>query len=81
VPGLNWQSVGEVRRDQTFDGHVDGHIYAQPLYWRPPGAERGLILAPTEDDLGLRWTRQPGALCGVPTSAMRFLVRRCPAAT
>ena len=51
VPGLKWQSVGAVRRDQTFDGHVDGHIYAQPLYWRPSGSERGLIIAPTEDDL------------------------------
>ena len=51
VPGLNWQSVGAVRRDQTFDGHVDGHIYAQPLYWHPSGSERGLIIAPTEDDL------------------------------
>jgi len=51
VPGLNWQSVGTVRRDQTFDGHVDGHIYAQPLYWHPSGAERGLIIAATEDDL------------------------------
>ena len=31
--------------------------------------------------LSTRWTPQPGALCGVPTSAVRFLVRRCPAAT
>jgi outer membrane protein assembly factor BamB len=50
VPGLNWQSTGTVRRDQMFDGHVEGHIYAQPLYWRPPGSERGLIIAATESD-------------------------------
>jgi hypothetical protein len=51
VPGLDWASAGAVRRDPTFDGHVEGHIYAQPLYWRPPGSERGLIIAATESDL------------------------------
>ena len=51
VPTLNWQSAGTVRRDQTFDGRVEGHIYAQPLYWHPPGSERGLIIAATESDL------------------------------
>ncbi len=50
VPSLNWQSAGTVRRDQMFDGHVEGHIYAQPLYWRPPGSEHGLIIAATESD-------------------------------
>lgn len=50
VPGLDWRSAGAVRGDQSFDGHVEGHIYAQPLYWRPPGAERGLIIAATESD-------------------------------
>lgn len=50
VSNLNWQSAGTVRRDQMFDGRVEGHIYAQPLYWRPPGSERGLIIAATESD-------------------------------
>ena len=48
VPSLNWQSAGTVHRDRMFDGHVEGHVYAQPLYWRPPGSERGLIIAATE---------------------------------
>jgi outer membrane protein assembly factor BamB len=51
VPGLNWQSAGTVRRDQRFDGRIEGHIYAQPLYWHPPDAARGLIIATTENDL------------------------------
>jgi outer membrane protein assembly factor BamB len=51
VPSLSWQSAGTVRRDQMFDGRVEGHIYAQPLYWRPPGSEQGLIIAATESDL------------------------------
>ena len=51
VPGLTWQSAGAVRRDQAFDGQIEGHIYAQPLYWRPSGSERGLIITATENDL------------------------------
>ena len=50
VPGLNWRSAGTVRRDQMFDGRVEGHVYAQPLYWRRPGSEHGLIIAATEGD-------------------------------
>lgn len=51
VPRLNWQSAGTVHHDEMFDGHVEGHIYAQPLYWRPPGADRGLIIVATESDI------------------------------
>jgi hypothetical protein len=50
VPGLNWRSAAAVRRDEAFDGHIEGHVYAQPLYWRPPGSDRGLIVAATESD-------------------------------
>jgi PQQ-like domain len=51
VPRLNWQSAGSVHRIQEFDGTIEGHSYAQPLYWRPPGAEHGLIIAATESDV------------------------------
>jgi hypothetical protein len=51
VPSLNWQSASSVHRFQEFDGKVEGHIYAQPLYWRPPGAGPGLIIAATESNL------------------------------
>jgi outer membrane protein assembly factor BamB len=51
VPNLNWHTAASVHRAQEFDGKVEGHIYAQPLYWRPPGAESGLIIAATESDL------------------------------
>jgi outer membrane protein assembly factor BamB len=50
VPSLNWQSAGTVHRDATFDGHVEGDVYAQPLHWLPPGSERGLIIVATESD-------------------------------
>jgi outer membrane protein assembly factor BamB len=51
VPSLNWQTVRAVHRVQEFDGHVEGHIYAQPLYWRAPGAGPSLVIAATESDL------------------------------
>ncbi len=50
VPGLTWANAGEMRRDVTFDGHVPGHVYAQPLYWRPAGAASGLVIVATEDN-------------------------------
>ena len=51
VPGLDWQSTGSVHRIQEFDGTIEGHSYAQPLYWRPAGAGHDLIIAATESDV------------------------------
>jgi hypothetical protein len=51
VPNLNWYTAASVHRAAQFDGKVEGHIYAQPLYWRPPGAGPGLIIAATESNL------------------------------
>jgi hypothetical protein len=51
VPSLNWQAARTVRRVQGFDGNVEGPIYAQPLYWRPPGAGPALVISATENDL------------------------------
>src|SRR3954451_12267300 len=50
VPGLTWQSAKDVRRDAAFDGRVEGHIYAQPLYWRPDMG-RSLIITATESNI------------------------------
>lgn len=30
---------------------MSGHVYAQPLYWHPPGAEKGTLLVATEDNV------------------------------
>ncbi|HEX5327332.1 MAG TPA: hypothetical protein VFW75_11740, partial [Acetobacteraceae bacterium] len=51
VPGLSWAAAPNMRRDTSFDGRVDGHVYAQPLYWRPAGAARGLLIIATESDV------------------------------
>lgn len=51
TPGLDWQTVAQMHRDTTFDGRVEGHIYAQPLYWRAPGTTHGLIIVATENNI------------------------------
>ena len=51
VRGLTWARAAGFRRDPNFDGRVPGHVYAQPLYWRPAGAARGLVIVATEDNV------------------------------
>lgn len=51
VPSLTWAAAQTMQADKTFDGRVEGHVYAQPLYWRPAGASRGLVIVATESDV------------------------------
>ena len=50
VPGLTLAAASTMHRDTAFAPVLDGHIYAQPLYWRPPGARRGQIIVATENN-------------------------------
>jgi outer membrane protein assembly factor BamB len=36
--------------DQSFHARFSGHVYAQPLYWRPAGSGAGMLLVATEDN-------------------------------
>ena len=51
LPGLTWDRAARVHLDPAFDGRVQGHVYAQPLYWKPPGARSGLLIVATESNL------------------------------
>jgi hypothetical protein len=34
VRGLTWERAGEIHSDPAFDdGHIDRHVYSQPLFW------------------------------------------------
>jgi len=73
MPGLTWQTAPSMRRDTGFDGGVDGHVYAQPLYWRPPGAAHGLIIVATESNEVAALTADTGrtvwhTMLGTPVS-------------
>jgi hypothetical protein len=51
VPKLTWDRVRSIRLDKTFQAHVSGKVYAQPLYWHPPGTETAILLVATEDNM------------------------------
>lgn len=38
VPALSWEKARSLQVDRAFNARVAGSMYAQPLYWRPPGA-------------------------------------------
>jgi hypothetical protein len=50
VPALTWERARNIHLDPSFRPAISGHLYAQPLYWRPPGSASGLLLAATEDN-------------------------------
>jgi len=50
VPALTFERARRLRLDQDFQARFPGHVYAQPLYWRVPGASSGMLLIATEDD-------------------------------
>ena len=69
VPGLTRQSAATLHRDKGFDGRVRGAVYAQPLFWQPPGGA-GLVIVATEADVVIAldaasgrpvWSRTLGA--------------------
>lgn len=73
VPNLTWARVRSLHFDAAFHAELSGHVYAQPLYWQPPGSKSGLLIAVTENDVvyGLDphtgrtvWKRELGAPIG-----------------
>jgi hypothetical protein len=50
VPSLTWERARKIHLDQGFHPRFSGHLYAQPLYWQPPGSSMGVLLVATEDD-------------------------------
>jgi hypothetical protein len=51
MPRLTWQRAGAMRLDPGFDGRIEGHIYAQPLFWQDRQTGRKLVIVATEDDV------------------------------
>jgi hypothetical protein len=61
VPALTWQNAASLRLDDTFDARVDGHLYAQPLYWRDPNnAQNALLLTASESNVVQAFDAQSG---------------------
>jgi outer membrane protein assembly factor BamB len=51
VPSLTWDRAQSLHLDPAFHAELSGHIYAQPLYWQPPGSSSGLLIAVTEENV------------------------------
>jgi outer membrane protein assembly factor BamB len=50
VPALTFDKAKGVHIDPAFQAQVSGHVYAQPLYWQPPGTAAGMLLVASEDN-------------------------------
>ncbi len=59
MPGLTWERAHGMHPDPAFDGRVDGHIYAQPLFWQSPKTGGSFCSSPPRTTSSTRWTRTP----------------------
>jgi hypothetical protein len=50
LPSLSWERARSLHLDPGFNPHFSGHLYAQPLYWQPPGSSAAMLIVATEDD-------------------------------
>ncbi len=82
MPGLSWDRARRVHLDAGFHPSFSGHVYAQPLYWQPPGSPPGsasaVLIVATESDTveaidaasgKIAWTRnlgRPAPLSALP---------------
>src|SRR5207302_4918608 len=50
VPELSWERARRLRLDAGSAPRFEGHLYAQPLYWKPSGAASGMVIVATESN-------------------------------
>jgi len=60
VPALTFDKARSIHLDRTFDARVDGHLYAQPLYWRASGSNAAMLLTASESNLVQAFDAQTG---------------------
>lgn len=78
MPALTWARAATLSLDPGFAPRFAGHLYAQPLYWRPPGRTSGVLIVASESNTvaaidarsgDTLWSRTLGA--PAPLSAFR----------
>jgi hypothetical protein len=62
VPALSWEAAAHLKQDAKFQAEIAGPVYAQPLYWHPPGSTRALLLVASEQNLVYALDSQTGAV-------------------
>jgi len=77
MPHLTYERAAKMHLDPDFDGRVEGHVYAQPLFWHFRQTSRKLVIVATEDNIvyaldarngKVAWKKSLGA--PVPRSAL-----------
>src|SRR5579863_6650984 len=70
MPDFTWAGTRALRLDPGFAPHFPGHLYAQPLYWRPPDRVSGVLIVAGESNTvaaidaasgSTAWSRSLGA--------------------
>ena len=50
VPGLTDERARGLHLDASFHAAYRGYVYAQPLFWRPPGSSAGTLIVANDHD-------------------------------
>jgi outer membrane protein assembly factor BamB len=61
VPGLTYERARGLHLDASFSATFPGQVYAQPLFWRPPGSGAGELIVATEEDEVYAFDAETGA--------------------
>jgi hypothetical protein len=77
MPAFTWERARALRLDPGFAPAFSGNLYAQPLYWRPPGRASGVLLVATESNVVAAIDAASGATLwsrslGTPTRLAAF---------
>jgi hypothetical protein len=51
LPALTWDKARSLHLDAAFHAQLSGPVYAQPLFWQPPGSDSGVLIVVTESNV------------------------------
>lgn len=51
MPGFTWEKARGLQLDSAFEPRFQGHLYAQPVYWKPPGRDAGMLVVASESNV------------------------------
>jgi outer membrane protein assembly factor BamB len=60
VPALNLEKARAAHLERGFDVRIDGHLYAQPLYWQASDSGPAILLTASENNVVQAFDAQTG---------------------
>jgi hypothetical protein len=78
ISGLTLAAAANTQRDTKFDGTISGHVYAQPLFWKPKGAKHGLVIVATESNTVYALNETSGKVVWITTLAAPMPLNQLP---